>query len=411
MNEKRNGRERIVCIGAGASGLFFSLNCADEDHEVILIDSNGKAGRKMYISGKGRCNITNDCDARTFISNVVRNPKFLYSAIYGFTPADTIAFFNEHGCPLKTERGKRVFPVSDKSADIIDCLFFECKKKGVRFHFNEKVADIRKKNDAFVVDCGKQSYPADKVVIATGGLSYPSTGSTGDGYRFAKKFGHTIIEPKSALCPIRIKEKITKPMWKLTLKNVALTARNESFHKTLFGDVEFLPDAISGPVVLSMSSLINREGPVSLTLDLKPALEEEKLDRRLLREIEIEPKKDVAYLISTLLPKEFCDFFIENAKIDTKILLSSLSKEARQDIVKKLKAFPLTFVSLEDIGKGIVTSGGVDVSKIDPRTMESKLCEGLYFIGEVLDVDAFTGGFNLQSALSTGFACAKAIKG
>ncbi len=365
MDMDRNNKTKIICIGAGASGLFFSLNCADEDHEVLLIDSNAKVGRKMYISGKGRCNITNDCDAKTFIANVVRNPKFLYSAIYGFTPADTIAYFNSHDCPLKTERGKRVFPVSDKSADIIDCLFRECKKAGVKIRFEEKVKEIKKDGDVFVVESDKRKYTADKVVIATGGISYSSTGSTGDGYRFAKNFGHTIIDLKSALCPMKVKEKIPASLLKLTMKNVSLTAGNESFHKTLFGDLEFLPGAITGPVVLSMSSLINREKDVTLSLDLKPALDEEKLDKRLLREIEKEPRKD---------------------------------------------AFPLTFVSLEDIDKGIVTSGGVDVNEVDPKSMESKLCKGLYFIGEVLDVDAFTGGFNLQSALSTGYACAKAIK-
>ena len=410
MDMDRNNKTKIICIGAGASGLFFSLNCADEDHEVLLIDSNAKVGRKMYISGKGRCNITNDCDAKTFIANVVRNPKFLYSAIYGFTPADTIAYFNSHDCPLKTERGKRVFPVSDKSADIIDCLFRECKKAGVKIRFEEKVKEIKKDGDAFVVESDKRKYTADKVVIATGGVSYSSTGSTGDGYRFAKNFGHTIIDLKSALCPMKVKEKIPASLLKLTMKNVSLTAGNESFHKTLFGDLEFLPGAITGPVVLSMSSLINREKDVTLSLDLKPALDEEKLDKRLLREIEKEPRKNVAYLISTLLPKEFCPFFIEHAGIDETTSLSVLSKVQRLDLIKKLKAFPLTFVSLEDIDKGIVTSGGVDVNEVDPKSMESKLCKGLYFIGEVLDVDAFTGGFNLQSALSTGYACAKAIK-
>ena len=389
MDMDRNNKTKIICIGAGASGLFFSLNCADEDHEVLLIDSNAKVGRKMYISGKGRCNITNDCDAKTFIANVVRNPKFLYSAIYGFTPADTIAYFNSHDCPLKTERGKRVFPVSDKSADIIDCLFRECKKAGVKIRFEEKVKEIKKDGDVFAVE---------------------SDGSTGDGYRFAKNFGHTIIDLKSALCPMKVKEKIPASLLKLTMKNVSLTAGNERFHKTLFGDLEFLPGAITGPVVLSMSSLINRKKDVTLSLDLKPALDEEKLDKRLLREIEKEPRKDVAYLISTLLPKEFCPFFIEHAGIDETTNLSVLSKAQRLDLIKKLKAFPLTFVSLEEIDKGIVTSGGVDVNEVDPKSMESKLCKGLYFIGEVLDVDAFTGGFNLQSALSTGYACAKAIK-
>ena len=403
-------RKRIICIGAGASGLFFALNCADDDNEVILLDSNSRAGRKMYISGKGRCNITNNCDVKEFIGNVVRNPKFLYSAIHRLTPADTIAFFNEHGCPLKTERGNRVFPVSDKSADIIDCLVRECKKNKVKICFDQKVTNIRKENGVFTVICRDHEYQGDRLVIATGGRSYPTTGSTGDGYRFAQQFGHHIIEPKSALCPIRVKEKIGKEMLKLTMKNVSLSASNDHFRKEIFGDLEFLPGSITGPIVLSMSSLINREGPVELSLDLKPALDEEKLDKRLLREIEKEPNKDVEYLLSTLLPKEFCAFFIRNTDIDPETALNSLSKEKRHELLKHLKQFRFSFDGLEDIEKGIITSGGVDVNEIDPRKMESKICEGLYFIGEILDVDAMTGGFNLQIALSTAYSCAQGIR-
>ena len=401
---------RILCIGAGASGLFFALNCADEKHEVILVDKNHKVGRKMYISGKGRCNITNNCEVKEFISNIVNNPKFLYSAISLFKPADTISFFNEHGCMLKTERGNRVFPVSDHASDIIDTLFFECKKKKVRIVFEETIREIKKKENQFVAFGEKGNYTIDKVVVATGGLSYPVTGSTGDGYRFAESFGHTIVEPKPALCPIKIKEKIDKQMLKLTLKNVALSANNDHFHQTIFGDLEFLNDAISGPIVLSLSSLINREKQVNLSLDLKPALKQETLDKRLLREIEKHPDKDVAYLLSILLPKEFISFFLRLSKIDSSLPLSSLPREKRLELLKNLKELPLTFEGLEQIEKGIVTSGGISVKQINPKTMESKLCEGLYFIGEVLDVDGLTGGFNLQIALSCGYNCAKAIK-
>ena len=403
-------KTKIVCIGAGASGLFFALNAADENNEVILIDSNSKAGRKMYISGKGRCNITNNCDVKEFINNVIRNPKFLYSAINRFSPADTINFFNEHDCPLKTERGNRVFPVSDKSSDIIDSLVRECRRNKVNIQFDQKVTEIKKKDDKFIVVCKDKTYEADKLVIATGGRSYPSTGSTGDGYEFAKQFGHKIIEPKSALCPIKIKEVIRHNMLDLTLKNVSLTCKNDSFNKTIFGDMEFLPGSITGPIVLSMSSLINRVGDVKMYLDLKPALDEEKLDKRLLREIEINPNKDVKYLLSTLLPSGFIEFFVENTDTDTTIVLNSLKKEKRLKLLNDLKHFELTFMGLEGIDKGIVTSGGVEVSEIDPKTMGSKICEGLYFVGEVLDVDAFTGGFNLQIALSTAYSCAINVK-
>ena len=410
MTNNKTGKTRIICIGAGASGLFFALNAASQENEVTLIDSNSKAGRKMYISGKGRCNITNNCDNREFINNVIRNPKFLYSAINRFSPVDTIDFFNEHGCPLKTERGNRVFPVSDRSADIIDCLYRECRRNKVDIQFDQKVTKIEKRDDEFIVHCGNKTYIADKLVIATGGRSYPSTGSTGDGYRFAKQFGHNIIELKSALCPIRIKEIIRHEMLKLTLKNVSLTCKNKSFNETIFGDLEFLPGSITGPIALSMSSLINRIGDVEISLDLKPALDEEKLDKRLLREIETNPNKNVRYLLGTLLANGFIDFFVENTRTDTDIVLNSLTKEKRLKLLDDLKHFRLTFNGLESIDKGIVTSGGVDVSEIDPKTMGSKLCDGLYFIGEVLDVDAFTGGFNLQIALSTAYSCALSMK-
>ena len=404
--DKNNTKTRIICIGAGASGLFFALNAKNDDNEVILIDSNSKVGRKMYISGKGRCNITNNCDSRQFINNVVRNPKFLYSAINRFSPADTISFFNEHDCPLKTERGNRVFPVSDRSSDIIDCLFRECRRRKVDIRFDEKAEKIVKEENIYRVICKNNIYEADRLVIATGGKSYPSTGSTGDGYKFAREFGHKITELKSALCPIRIKEVIRHNMLDLTLRNVSLTCRSNRFDKTLFGDLEFLPGSISGPIALSMSSLINRLDEVEMYLDLKPALDEEKLDKRLLREIEKNPNRDLRYLLGTLLPSSFIEFFVENSATDTTLILNSLTKEKRLKLLNDLKHFKLTYEGLEDIEKGIVTSGGVDVGEIDPKTMESKISKGLYFIGEVLDVDAFTGGFNLQIALSTAYSCA-----
>ena len=404
--DKNNTKTRIICIGAGASGLFFALNAKNDDNEVILIDSNSKVGRKMYISGKGRCNITNNCDSRQFINNVVRNPKFLYSAINRFSPADTISFFNEHDCPLKTERGNRVFPVSDRSSDIIDCLFKECRRRKVDIRFDEKAEKIVKEENIYRVICKNNTYEADRLVIATGGKSYPSTGSTGDGYKFAREFGHKITELKSALCPIRIKEVIRHNMLDLTLRNVSLTCRSNRFDKTLFGDLEFLPGSISGPIALSMSSLINRLDEVEMYLDLKPALDEEKLDKRLLREIEKNPNRDLRYLLGTLLPSSFIEFFVENSATDTTLILNSLTKEKRLKLLNDLKHFKLTYEGLEDIEKGIVTSGGVDVGEIDPKTMESKISKGLYFIGEVLDVDAFTGGFNLQIALSTAYSCA-----
>ena len=400
---------KIVCIGAGASGLFFSIHASSFGHEVILLESNAKVGRKIAITGKGRCNITNNCSATEFINNVVTNPKFLYSAINGFTPSDTIEWFNNHGCPLKTERGNRVFPVSDKSFDIIDTLLREAKRAGTKIIYNEKVEDIYQSDSGFVIKTNNRKYDADNVVIATGGLSYHLTGSTGDGYRFAKKLSHTVIEPKSALCPIKIKEKIDKSMLDFTLKNVSLTASNESFNKSIFGDLEFLSHAITGPIAISMSSFINKVGDVNLSLDFKPALDEEKLDNRILRDIKDKPNENVSYLLRGLLPREIIPFFVINTKTDVETVLNSFTKEDRLKLVRDLKHFHFSFDGLDDIDKGIVTCGGVSVKEVNQQSMESKIIPGLYFIGEVLDVDALTGGFNLQIALSTAYAAASHI--
>ncbi len=402
---------KIICIGAGASGLFFSLNAAAYGNEVALLESNSKAGKKLAITGKGRCNITNNCSPDDVIKNVVRNPKFLYSSINNFAPSDTINWFNNHNCPLKTERGNRVFPLSDKSSDIINTLLRECKKNNVEILYNQKVTDIKKENDKFIIKTKDDEFIADKVVIATGGKSYPLTGSNGDGYKFAKKFNHTIINPLSALCPIRIKETINHDMVNLTLKNVSLTAKSASFNKNIFGDLEFLdkPNAITGPIALTLSSLINRLGDVELELDFKPALDEEKLNNRLLREISSKPNENVNYLLKTLLPYEILDFFVKNSNINTSKILNSFTKNDRNELIKNLKHFHLTYLGLDDISKGIITSGGISVNEVNQKSMESKLVKGLYFIGEVLDVDAFTGGFNLQIALATAYSCAMHI--
>ena len=400
---------RVICIGAGAAGLFYSLNASNKGAEVIVFDGNTKAGKKLAITGKGRCNITNNKPVNEFINHVVRNPKFLYSSLNQFTPQDTMEFFESHGCPLKVERGDRVFPVSDKSCSIIDCLVKEAKSSGVIFKYNEKVINCYKDNEEFVVQTKLNEYRADKLVIATGGKSYPLTGSLGDGYKFAQNFGHTIIPIKPALCPIKIKERIHKEMLDFTLKNVELLAESQHFKKKIFGDLEFLPNSITGPISLTLSSLINRFDDVRLTLDFKPALDNEKLSNRILREITKTPNEDVRHLISTLLPKEVREFFIENTNFDLDKRLNSFSKQERLDLINYLKHFKLTFDGLEDIEKAVVTSGGVNVEELKQKTLESKIVNNLYFIGEVIDVDAFTGGYSLQIALSTAYAAAKDI--
>lgn len=404
-----NGAVKIIVLGAGASGLFYSIFAASHGHEVLILESNEKAGKKMYITGKGRCNLTNNSSVKECISNVVRNPKFLYSCFSKWSAEDTIAFFNDHGCPVKTERGNRVFPESDKSSDAINCLLRECKKAGVEILFHQKAKSAKKVGDHFLVETENRTFESDALVIATGGKSYPQTGSTGDGYSFAKGFGHQIVYPVAALCPIKIKEKPSRGMLELALKNVSLTAENASFKKTLFGDLEFLPNRITGPISLSMSSLINRVGKVDLHLDFKPALDEQTLDARILREIKAQPNKDVRYLLSRMLPMDILDFFLEKCDVAEDLPLNSLSKEGRKQILHLLKQFPLSFDGLDSIEKGIVTSGGVSVDEINAKNLESKRVPGLYFIGEVLDVDAFTGGFNMQIAFSTAYAAADSL--
>ncbi|MCF0113420.1 MAG: NAD(P)/FAD-dependent oxidoreductase [Bacilli bacterium] len=400
---------KIICVGAGASGLFFACLSAAKGHEVLLIESNEKVGRKLFITGKGRCNLTNQCAVRECVDNVVSNPKFLFSALSAWTSEDTMNFFSSRGCPLKVERGNRVFPQSDKASDIVDCLYDECRKRHVAIRFGEAVRSVSKKGETFVVETQSHRYEGDALVIATGGKSYPQTGSTGDGYRFAEAFGHTVVPPVSALCPLRIQEPISMAMTKLTLKNVTLTATSGKFHKSVFGDLEFLPRAITGPIALTMSSYINRLSDVRLTLDFKPALSEETLDARLVREIQKNPNGDLRALLSTLLPLDIIPFFLNGKKFDEKKPLNSIKKEERREILMVLKSFPLTYLGLDAIEKGIVTSGGIAVNEINAKTMESKKVPGLYFIGEVLDVDALTGGFNLQLSFATAHAAAEAI--
>ena len=401
---------KIVVIGAGASGLFYSIQASSLGHEVTLLEANEKVGRKIMITGKGRCNITNDCSPNEVIEKVIDNPKFLFSSINGFTPKDTIEWFNSHGCELKTERGNRVFPVSDKSSDIVDTLFFAAKRNGVKILFKQKVYEIKKEGEGFRVYSRGGDIYCDRLVIATGGKSYPLTGSTGDGYGFARQFAHAITPLRPALCPIKVKEEIDRDMLSFTLKNVALTAKAGKFKKTLFGDLEFLPGAITGPIAITMSSLINKMDDLELKLDFKPALDEEKLKNRILREIEKRHNEDVESLLNALLPYEIVPFFAENSNTLIHTRLGEFTKTDRNKLIESLKRFPLTYAGLESIEKGIVTAGGVSVKEVDSKTMESKLVKGLYFIGEVLDVDALTGGFNLQIALSTAFAAASHIE-
>ncbi len=397
---------KVAIIGAGASGLMLAgLLCKRKDIEVVVFDKNEKVGKKLYITGKGRCNITNLCEPDEFLQNVVRGDKFLRSAIYGFTSRDCVDFFEHLGLKTKLERGNRIFPESDKSSDVIKALTKNCEN--VKFCLNENVNDIIKSGNGFMVSTSSDKMYFDKVVIATGGKSYSATGSTGDGYAFAKKFGHKIEDIVPALCPIKLKDKFVKDLQGVALKNVQLNVLADGKKMNFFGEMLFTDSGISGPIVLTASSYINRCKNVQLSLDFKPALSEKQLDARLLREFEENKNKDLKNVLKNLLPKAVADIFASAVGLDENKKIHDITKAEREQLNLGLKSFKLTYAGLYPLESGIITSGGVCLKEVDPKSFESKLQEGLYFLGEVLDLDALTGGFNLQIAWATAFACAK----
>jgi predicted Rossmann fold flavoprotein len=409
----------IVVIGAGPAGMMAAIAAARRGCDVLLIEKNDRPGRKMYISGKGRCNITNDTDIPGFLKEVVSNPKFLMSALSAFSPYDTVNFFEQRGLPMKTERGGRVFPVSDKSADVIDCLVREVKASGVLLHTSETVVRLEEKDGRIVrVITDKGSYDADAVVIACGGLSYPKTGSTGDGYAFARALGHTIKDPKPALCPILLsgavdaagntisREQLPFPEG-LSLKNIEarILLQGGSALFCEFGEMLFTEKGVSGPAVLSLSSRINRLEPKSLlfAIDFKPALDIKTLDARILRDFGQNANKQFKNSLNELLPKSAIPFIIALSRIDPEKPVNLIQREERKGLVGLLKGLKMPVGDLGSINEAIVTAGGVNVREVNPATMRSKLVENLYFAGEVLDVDALTGGYNMQIAMSTGY--------
>ncbi len=397
---------RVAVVGAGAAGLMVSGFLANSGHDVFVFDKNEKVGKKLYISGKGRCNLTNLCPPDEFLKNVVRGEKFVKSAIYNFTSQDAVDFFENLGLETKVERGNRVFPKSDKSSDVIKVLK-EKHCKNVKFCFNTKIDSISKTEESFILHFDGKSELFDRVIVATGGKSYRSTGSDGDGFKFAKMFGHKIVECVPALCPIKLKDKFVKALQGVSLKNVTLKCKYGDKKKELFGEMLFTDEGISGPIVLSLSSFINREKDVALALDFKPALDEKQLDLRLLRDFEENKNSEIKTVFRGLLPKAVAEVFEKVVGLDGAQKVNTITKTQRNDIIKFLKNFPLEYGGLYDLDAGIVTSGGVDLKEIDPKTFESKLQKGLYFVGEVLDVDALTGGFNLQLAWAESFMCAK----
>jgi len=396
---------RIGVIGAGASGLMISGLLAKE-HDVTVFDKNEKVGKKLFITGKGRCNLTNLCDEQDFLKNVVRGDKFLKSAIYSFSSQDCVDFFEGLGLKTKLERGNRVFPESDKSSDVIKVLK-EKHCKNVRFVLDCEVVSIEKKDEVFVLKTNSQKFEFDRVIVCTGGVSYKGTGACDAGYKFAKKFGHNIVELKSALCPIKIRNKFVKALQGVSLKNVSLLCEVDNKKLSFFGEMLFTDAGISGPIVLSASSFLNRAKKVSISIDFKPALTEEQVDKRLLRDFEENKNKNISFVLNGLLPRAVSSIFAKEIGLDEDKKVHDIKKEERSLICKSLKNFKLEYGGLYDIDTGIVTSGGIDLREINPKTFESKLVKGLYFLGEVLDVDALTGGFNLQIAWATAYCCAK----
>ena len=404
-------QNRVAVIGGGAAGLLCAAECALAGAEVTLFEKNEKVGRKLAITGKGRCNLTNDCTPDEFIGNVVSNPRFLLSALYSFSPKDTMELFEGLGVPLKVERGRRVFPVSDKAYDIVDALW-KYARTYARIK-QENVTDIKIEGGCVCgITTDKASYSFDRVVVATGGKSYPLTGSTGDGYTFARRAGHTVTELSPSLVPLTSSSPACKALMGLSLKNTSLKIIEDKTGRCVyedFGEMLFTHFGLSGPMILSASSHLHKISPASCTavIDIKPALDEKTLDAKLLTIFAEAKNRDFVNAITPLMPSKLAAFIPEYTGIDGKKKINEITKEERRRLLEALKSFRVKLTGTRPISEAIITRGGVSVKEIDPKSMQSKLVSGLYFIGEVLDLDAYTGGYNLQIAFSTAYAAAK----
>ena len=400
---------RVVVIGGGAAGLMAAATAAANGHSVNVIEKKERPARKILVTGKGRCNVTNNSSTDTLMANIPVNGRFLYSAFSAFSSADTMEYFENLGVPLKTERGSRVFPVSDKAMDIADALVRGARKNGVSFiHGSAEEIMISDGKVTAVRLTDKREINADRVILATGGLSYPATGSTGDGYKMAEKLGHTVTPLRPSLVPICIKEGFPAKMMGLSLKNVNLSVFEQGKKKPIFsemGEMLFTHFGISGPLALSASAHIrNLDGAeYKCVLDLKPALSEEQLDKRLCRDFSENLNKNFRNCLDALLPQKMIPIIVGLSSIPAETKVNQISKAQRSEFVHLLKNLEMTVSKMRPIEEAIITSGGISVKEINSATMESKIVEGLYFAGEIIDVDAYTGGFNLQIAFSTGY--------
>lgn len=395
-----------IVIGGGPAGMFAAITAAEQGKKVLLLEKNHRLGKKLLITGKGRCNVTNHCTGQEVLQNTPRNGRFLFSAMAAFPPEKTYAFFESHGCPLKVERGNRVFPVSDCAQSVLDCLQNELRRLHVTVS-EERVTEILTAERRVTgVRTDRGSHEAGWVILATGGVSYPATGSTGDGYRMAEALGHTIVPQEGSLVPLEAEEDC-KQMQGLSLRNVGvklLGAKGKVLYQD-FGELLFTHFGVSGPTVLSASCHMKGEG-CRLLLDLKPALDEAKLDARILRDLEMYQNRAMENALTDLLPRSMIPVVLRRLEIAPDMQANSLTKQKRRALVELLKAFPVEILGKRPVSEAIITSGGVKVSEINPKTMESKLVPGLYFAGEIIDCDAYTGGFNLQIAWATAYAAA-----
>ena len=408
---------KVIVIGGGPAGMMSAITASQNGNEVILLEKMERLGRKLLITGKGRCNITSSLPIQEFIQNIPGNGQFLYSAFNNYTNTDIINFLKSEGLEVKEERGKRIFPITDKSLDVLKCFEKKLKALNVKIEYNAEVVSIKKDLDRFEVELKNGTIlNSNKVIIATGGKSYPLTGSTGDGYKLAKQLGHTVTQIKPSLVPFEAYDKKTcKELQGLSLKNVGIEFKDIEKNKVIyedFGEMLFTHFGVSGPTILSGSAHLVRykniddllkNKKIILKIDFKPALSEEKLDKRILRDFDEEKNKELKHSLDKLLPKKLIPVIIEKSGINPEKRVNEITKQERKNLASLLKSFELEISKFRPIEEAIITSGGIDIKEINPKTMESKIVPGLYFAGEIIDVDGYTGGFNLQIAYSTGF--------
>ena len=403
-------RYDVIVIGGGPAGMFAAVTAAQRGKSVLLLERNDRLGKKLLITGKGRCNVTNNCSAQEILQNIPRNGRFLYSAMNAFTPESIIAFFEENGCPLKTERGNRVFPVSDRSQSVLEALQKAMRKHHVVVQTARVKGILTDNGTVTAVRTEQQTFETAAVILATGGMSYPTTGSTGDGYAMAQRLGHSIIPAVGSLVPLETAGADAQDMQGLSLRNCGvklLDAKGKKLYSD-FGELLFTHFGVSGPTVLSASCHLKGDG-CRIVLDLKPALDEGKLDARILRDLDMYKNRSMENALTDLLPRSMIPVVLRRLQIDPALQANSLTKQQRRAIVELLKNFSLDIIGKRPVAEAIITSGGVKVSEIDPKTMESKLVPGLFFAGEIIDCDAYTGGFNLQIAWATAFTAGRNV--